>query len=112
MSFREYNEIIGQLYTEKMMLEGKIEEIRAEKNEKYTDDISNLYQENQALRKTVSDLTQQAESMSEDDDNNVISLRKQLQDMTKKKDMYRNERYELRRQIDVLERKIDRLMRD
>lgn len=112
MSFREYNEIIGQLYTEKMMLEEKIEEIKAEKNEKYTDDISNLYQENQALRKTVSDLTQQAESMSEDDDNNVISLRKQLQDMTKKKDMYRNERYELRRQIDVLERKIDRLMRD
>lgn len=112
MSLKEYNEIIGQLYTEKLILEGKLEDMKEEKIEKYTDDINNLYQENQELRKTISDLNENIQNQNKSSDDNVVNLRKQLQDMTEKKNMYRNERYELKNEIKYLHRKIDELMRE
>ena len=115
MSFEkmvEYNEIIGQLYTEKVMLEEQVADIQSEKVDMYEKQIDALDKENKQLRKQVADLSNVNDSSTEGQEDNVISLRKQLKSMTEKKDMYRNERYELQRQIEVLNRKINRLMRD
>ena len=107
----EYNEIIGQLYTEKIMLEEQIADMQSEKVGMYEEQINILTEENKSLRKQVLDLS----NVSEDDTiispEVVLNLRKELKDMTEKKDMYRNERYALKNEITHLNRKINRLER-
>lgn len=114
MSFEnsvEYNEIIGQLYTEKIMLEEKIADMQVEKVDMYEEQINILSKENESLRKQVLELSNSSEDDEENDPNTVTELRKLLEDMTEKKNMYRNERYRLKDEIAFLNRKLNNLER-
>lgn len=105
----EYNEIIGQLYTEKIMLEEQLADVQAEKVGMYEEQINILNEENKVLRKQILDLTNLSEGNEDADSPTVINLRKELKDMTEKKNMYRNERYALKNEINFLNRKINKL---
>ena len=108
----QYNKIIGQLYSEKLLLEEEMKGLSLEKDE-YSNDLSLIEKENQELKDEIICLRKQVADFEEvEDGDKIVDLRKQLKDMTEKKDMYRNERYQLRREIDFLNNQIHRLKRE
>ena len=99
----KYDEMIGKLFVEVSDLKNQLEEMESKNNDMsiYLDDYANqideLVEENRKLRTRVSELN---------DTDEVATLRKELKDMTEKKNTYRNQRYALKNEITHLNRKL------